>query len=52
MWVLVEIYHALLRRIEEREYDVFSERASVPTAQKLLILARGMTRMGLARLSL
>jgi 15-cis-phytoene synthase len=52
LWVLVEIYHALLRRIEEREYDVFSERASVPTAQKLLILARGMTRMGLARLSL
>ena len=52
LWVLVTIYHRLLRRIEESGYDVFSSRASVPKVQKLLILARGMTRMGLARLSL
>ena len=38
LWVLVEIYHALLKRIERADYDVFSRRASVP-------------RMGWARLS-
>lgn len=50
LWVLVEIYHALLKRIEQADYDVFSRRASVPLAQKLGILAVGLTRMGLARL--
>ena len=32
LWVLVSIYHALLKRIERAEYDVFSRRASVPLA--------------------
>lgn len=50
LWVLVEIYHALLKRIEQADYDVFSRRASVPLARKLGILAVGLTRMGLARL--
>ena len=50
LWVLVSIYHQLLKRIEKADYDVFSERASVPTAQKLGILAVGMARMGLSRL--
>jgi phytoene synthase len=49
LWVLVEIYHALLKRIERADYDVFSRRAGVPMAQKLGILAVGMTRMALAR---
>jgi phytoene/squalene synthetase len=35
------IYHALLKRIERADYDVFSRRASVPMAQKLAILVRG-----------
>jgi phytoene synthase len=48
--VLVSIYHRLLRRIEQANYDVFSERASVPTVQKLAILSAGLTRMGLMRL--
>lgn len=52
LWVLVTIYHTLLRRIEESEYDVFSRRASVPTVQKLFILARGILGMGRARLGL
>ena len=30
LWVLVSIYHALLKRIERADYDVFSRRASVP----------------------
>ncbi|HXB63197.1 MAG TPA: phytoene/squalene synthase family protein [Acidobacteriaceae bacterium] len=42
--VLVEIYSGLLKRIDARAGDVFSERASVPTAVKLGILARGMVK--------
>ena len=49
LWVLVSIYHALLRRIEGADYDVFSKRASVPTLQKVSILAAGMTRLTIAR---
>ncbi|WP_109488685.1 phytoene/squalene synthase family protein [Occallatibacter savannae] len=50
LWVLVSIYHALLRRIQRADYDVFSTRASVPTAQKVGILGVGMARMAVARL--
>jgi phytoene synthase len=49
--VLVEIYHALLKRIEAADYDVFSRRASVPTAKKLAILAAGLTRMAWVRIA-
>lgn len=48
--VLVAIYHALLKRIEQADYDVFSRRASVPLHQKLGILMVGLTRMTWARL--
>lgn len=51
LWVLVSIYHALLRRIERANYDVFSRRASVPTAQKLSILGAGMARLAIARIT-
>ena len=50
--VLVSIYHALLKRIERADYEVFTRRASVPTAQKVGILAAGLMRMCLARLSI
>jgi phytoene synthase len=50
LWVLVSIYHGLLKRIEKTHYDVFSERASVPTLQKLGILSVGIGRMGALRL--
>jgi len=50
LWVLVSIYHALLKRIEKADYDVFSKRVSVPTAEKVRILVVGLSRMGLARL--
>ncbi len=50
LWVLVSIYHRLLKRIERADYDVFSERASVPKAEKLAILCLGLARVGLARL--
>jgi phytoene synthase len=42
LWVLVTIYRGLLERIIARDYDVFSERVSVPTSKKLMVLAQGM----------
>jgi phytoene synthase len=45
LWVLVSIYHALLKRIEKADFDVFSQRASVPLWEKLFILVVGLTRM-------
>ena len=50
LWVLVSIYHALLKRIERADYDVFSRRAGVPMWQKLAILGWGLTRVVVARL--
>jgi len=50
LWVLVTIYHALLKRIKRAGYDVFTRRASVPTPQKLAILAVGLARTAVARL--
>jgi 15-cis-phytoene synthase len=49
LWVLVRIYHRLLIHIRRANYDVFSRRISVPTYQKLEILAVGMVRMAWAR---
>lgn len=49
LWVLVTIYHALLKRIERANYDVFSKRISVPAVQKLAILVVGLARMVWAR---
>ena len=48
LWVLVRIYHALLKRIERADYDVFSRRASVPMHEKVGIMLVGLVRMGLA----
>ncbi len=45
LWVLVSIYHALLKRIERANYDVFCRRISVPLPQKLAILCIGLVRM-------
>jgi phytoene synthase len=42
--VLVSIYHELLKRIVQADYDVFTRRASVPTARKIAILAGGLAR--------
>ena len=51
LWVLVKIYRGLLKRIRRADYDVFSHRISVPTFQKLEILAVGMARLAIVRLS-
>ena len=50
LWVLVSIYHELLKRIERRGYDVFTHRVSVPASQKLAILSVGIGRVAWARL--
>lgn len=42
LWVLIRIYHALLKEIEAHQYDVFSQRVSVATGVKLGILFRGL----------
>ena len=44
LWTLVQIYHRLLDRIAERNYDVFSEKVKLSTAEKLGILAKGFLR--------
>ena len=41
LWVLVEIYSRLLKKITERDYDVFTERVALSTWEKLRVLARG-----------
>ena len=41
LWVLVEIYSRLLKKIVDRNYDVFTERVSLSTWEKLTVLARG-----------
>jgi phytoene synthase len=44
LWTLVEIYRRLLDRIAARQYDVFSERVRLSTAEKVGILAKGFVR--------
>lgn len=50
LWVLITIYHRLLRRIERRNYDVFSERVSVPLMTRITILLRGLARVFRSRM--
>ena len=42
LWVLMTIYHRLLERIKRENYNVFTERLSVPLWKKLALLARGL----------
>ncbi len=42
---LVTIYRRLLERISANEFDVFSEKISVSTPEKLLILGRGLSQL-------
>jgi phytoene synthase len=45
LWVLIAIYHSLLKRIEQHNYEVFDQRISVPAHQKLWILTRGLLQI-------
>jgi 15-cis-phytoene synthase len=49
LWVLISIYHRLLKRIEESGYEVFARRAAVPTVTKLWIFSRGVVRVMINR---
>lgn len=51
LWVLVRIYHGLLKRIQTADYDVFSQRASVPTLEKLGVLGLGIARLSWTRVA-
>lgn len=42
LWVLIEIYSRLLEKIARRNYDVFSERVRLTTAEKIGVLSRGL----------
>jgi phytoene synthase len=42
LWVLIEIYSRLLEKIARHNYDVFTERVRLSTAEKLRVLSRGM----------
>jgi 15-cis-phytoene synthase len=44
LWTLTEIYRRLLERIAQRDYDVFSERVRLSTAEKIGVLAKGFVR--------
>ncbi len=44
LWTLVEIYRRLLEKIVARNYDVFTERVSLSTAEKLTVMAKGFVR--------
>jgi phytoene synthase len=41
LWVLVEIYSRLLKKIAERNYDVITERVRLSTWEKLTVVFRG-----------
>jgi phytoene synthase len=51
MRVLVRIYRRLLNRIASNPAAVFRERVSVPTAQKVMILATGALEAGVSRVA-
>jgi phytoene synthase len=44
LWTLVEIYRRLLDKIVARNYDVFSQRVRLGTAEKLSVMAQGFWR--------
>jgi 15-cis-phytoene synthase len=44
LWVLVHIYHRLLEKIAENQYDVFTAKISLSTWEKLRILAKGFLK--------
>jgi len=44
LWCLIEIYRQLLEKIAARQFDVFSERVRLTTAEKLRIVGKGLWR--------
>lgn len=50
LWVLISIYHRLLKRIEEAGYEIFGTRPTVPAVTKSSILLRGLVRVLINRM--
>jgi len=44
LWVLVNIYRALLEKIAQQQYDVFHGKVSLTVTEKLLILGKGLLK--------
>jgi phytoene synthase len=44
LWVLVTIYRRLLEKIALRHYDVFKQKVSLTTREKLVILGKGLLK--------
>ena len=44
LWVLMTIYRRLLEKIAANQYDVFTERVSLTTREKLTVLAKGILK--------
>ncbi len=44
LWTLVEIYRRLLEKMVARNYDVFTERVRLSSAEKLAVMAKGFVR--------
>jgi 15-cis-phytoene synthase len=44
LWVLLTIYRRLLERIAARQYDVFSEKVSLSSFEKLTVMAKGAVK--------
>ncbi len=44
LWALMEIYRRLLEKIVARNYDVFSGKVRLSTAEKLAVVAKGFVR--------
>ncbi len=44
LWVLVTIYHHLLDKIAARNYDVYSEKVSLTTREKLTVFVKGFLK--------
>jgi 15-cis-phytoene synthase len=45
LWVLIAIYHRLLKQVERDHYEVFAHRAAVPTITKLSFFGRGLLQV-------
>ncbi len=41
LWAMVEIYRGILDRIEQHDYDVYTERARLSTVDKLAVFVKG-----------
>ncbi len=44
LWTMVNVYRGILDKIEQKDYDVFSERVRLTSPEKLKIMAKGFLK--------